>query len=59
MIQCDRKIEARKPGIVVVKHKERSCIIINLSVSGDTRTSKKEKTILEKYQDLKREICRM
>ena len=59
MIQCDRDIKARKPGIVVVNKNERSCAIIDTPIPGDTRVSEKEKEKNEKYHELKREIKRM
>ena len=59
MIQCDREIKARKPDIVVVNKNERSCAIIDIAISGDTRVSEKEKKKMERYQELKEEIKRM
>ena len=53
-IQCDHLIEARRPDLVVVIKGERKCIIIDIAVPGDSRTSDKEKEKVEKYQDLKR-----
>ena len=38
---------------------ERKCIINDITVPGDSRTSDKEKEKEEKYQDLKREIKRI
>ena len=50
MIQCDREIKARKPGIVVVNKNERSFAIIDIAIRGDTRISKKEKEKIERYR---------
>ena len=58
MIQCDRKIKAKKPDIVVVNN-ERSCAIIDIAMIGDIRVTEKEKEKIERYQELKREIKRM
>ena len=54
-IQTD-VIEARRPDLVVVDKKERSCKIIDFAVSGDSRIEEKEKDKIEKYQDLRREL---
>ena len=43
MIQCDRKIKARKPNIVVVNKNGRSCAIIDIAIPGDIRVREKEK----------------
>ena len=58
-IQSDHLIEARRPDLVVVIKGERKCIIIDIAVPGDSRTSDREKEKVEKYQDLKREIKRI
>ena len=42
-IQTDHVIEARRPDLVVVAKKERSCKIIDFAVPGDSRIEKKEK----------------
>ena len=54
-IQTDHVIEARRPDLVVVDKKERSCKIIDFAVPGDSRIEK-EKDKIEKYQDLGREL---
>ena len=54
-IQTD-VIEARRPDLVVVDKKERSCKIIDFTVPGDSRIAEKEKDKIEKYQDLRREL---
>ena len=55
-IQTDHVIEARRPDLVVVDKKERSCNIIDFAVPGDSRIEEKEKDKIEKYQDLGREL---
>ena len=52
-------IEGRRPDIVADNKGERKCIIVDIAVPGDSRTSAKEKEKVEKYQDLKREIKRI
>ena len=53
-IQTDHVTEARRPDLVVVDKKERSCKIIDFAVSGDIRIEEKEKDKTEKYQHLGR-----
>ena len=52
----DHVIEARRPDLVVVDKKERSCKIIDFVVLGDSRIEEKEKDKIEIYQDLGREL---
>ena len=54
-IQTDHVIEARRPDLVVVDKKERSCKIIDFAVPGD-RIEEKEKDKIEKDQELEREL---
>ena len=58
-IQTDHVIEARRPDLVVVDKKERSCKVIDFAVPGDTRIEEKEKDRKGKYQDLGRELQKM
>ena len=58
-VQCDRKIEARKPDIVFIDKKERVVIITDLAIPGDDRMKGKELEKLEKYQLLKDEIAKV
>ena len=55
-IQTDHVIEARRPDLVVVDKKERSCKIIDFAVPGDSRIEEKEKDKIEKYEDFGREL---
>ena len=59
IVQCDRKIEARKPDIVFIDKKERVVIITDLAIPGDDRVKGKELEKLEKYQLLKDEIAKV
>ena len=54
-IQTDQVIEARRPDLVAVDKKERSCKIIDFAFPGDSRIEK-EKDKIEKYQELGREL---
>ena len=49
-------IETRRPDLVVVDKKERSCKIIDFAVPEDSRIKEKEKDKIEKYEDLGREL---
>ena len=55
-IQTDHVIEARKPDLLIVDKKERSCKIIDFAVPRDSRIEENEKNKIEKYQDLRREL---
>ena len=55
-IQTDHVIEARRPDLVVVDKKERSCKIIDFVVPGVSRIEEKEKDKIEKYQDSGKEL---
>ena len=54
-IQTDHVIEARRPDLIVVDKKVRSCEITDFAVRGDSRFAEKEKDKIEKYQELGRE----
>ena len=41
-VQCDRKIEARRPDIVFIDKKEREVVIIDVAIPGDDRVKDKE-----------------
>ena len=58
-IQCDNVIEARRPDMIVVDKKCKSCYIIDIAVPADCRVHEKENEKVEKYQDLKRELKRL
>ena len=46
-IQTDHVIEARRPDLVVVDKKEKSCKIIDFEVPGDSRIEEKKKDKIE------------
>ena len=59
-IQCDRRVEARRPDIVFVDKKEREVVIIDVAIPGDDRVKDKEQLEkVEKYQLLKDEIAKV
>ena len=47
-IQTDHVIEARRPDLIVVDKKERSCKIIDFAVPRDSRIEEKEKDKIAK-----------
>ncbi|XP_068707395.1 uncharacterized protein [Montipora foliosa] len=55
-IQTDHQIEHNRPDVVVLDKIERSCYVIDIACSFDTRVLEKEQEKMEKYQELKREI---
>ena len=58
-VQCDRKIEARRPDIVFIDRKEREVDIIDVAIPSDDRVKDKELEKVEKYQLLKDEITKV
>ena len=54
-IQCDNVIEARRPDLILVDKKAKSCVIIDVAIPGDCRIREKEIEKIEKYPNLKRE----
>ena len=52
-IQTDYVIEPRRPDLIVVDKKSRTCKIISFAVPRDSRNEENEK---EKYQNLRREL---
>ena len=55
-VQCDRKIEARRPDIVFIDKKEKEVVIIEVTIPGDDRVKDKELEKLEKYQLMKMKL---
>ena len=55
-IQCDTIIEVRRPDLILVNKKAKSCVIIDVAIPGDCRIHEKEIEKIEKYQNLKREL---
>ena len=58
-VQCDQKIEARRPDIVFIDKKEREVVMIDIAIPGDDRVKDKELEKVEKYQLLKDEIAKV
>ena len=58
-IQCDNVTEARRPDLILIDKKAKSCVIIDVAIPGDCRIREKEIEKIEKYQNLKRELKRL
>ena len=54
-IQCDNVIEARRPNLILVDKKAKSCTIIDVAIPDDCRIHEKETKKIERHQNLKRE----
>ena len=52
-------MEARRPDLILVGKKAKSCMIIDVAVPGDSRICEKEIEKIEIYQNLKRELKRL
>ena len=58
-IQCNNVTEARRPDLILVDRKAKSCVMIDVEIPGDCRMHEKEIKKIEKYQNLKRELKRL
>ena len=58
-VQCDRKIEARRPDIVFIDKKEREVVIIDVVIRRDDRVKDKKLEKLDKNELLKNEIAKV
>ena len=55
-IQTNHVVETRRPDLIVVDKKKRSCKIIDFAVPGNSTIEEKEKDKIENYQVLGREL---
>ena len=58
-IRTDRTIQANRPDIIVKDFKEKTCLLIDMSIPTDQNISAKEFDKISKYKDLEIEIQRM
>ena len=58
-IHTDRTIQANRPDIVVKIHNDKTCFLIDVSVSSDTNVSLKIFEKLSKYKDLEIDITKL
>ena len=52
-------MEVRRPDLILVDKKAKSCVIIDVAVPGDCRIREKEIEKIERYQNLKRVLKRL
>ena len=58
-IRTDRTIQANRPDIIIKHKQNKTCQLIDMSVSSDSNISAKEFEKLSKYKDLETEIAKM
>jgi len=58
-VQTDRTIPNNKPDIIIRDNENRTCMLIDVAVSGDRNVIKKEAEKILKYTDLTIEIQRL
>jgi hypothetical protein len=58
-VQTDRTIPNNKPDIIICDNEKRTCILIDVAISGDRNVIKKEDETMLKYKDPTTEIQRM
>ena len=58
-IQTDRTIPYNKPNIIIRNNENGTCMLIDVTISGDRNVIKKEAEKILKYKDLTIEIQRM
>ena len=58
-VQTDRTIPSNKPDIIIRDNEKRTCMLIDVAISGDRNVIKKEAEKSLKYKDLTIEIQRM
>jgi hypothetical protein len=59
LVQTDRTIPNNKPDIIIRDTEKRTCILIDVAISGDRNVIKKKAEKYVKYKDLTIEIQRM
>ena len=58
-VQTDRTIHNNKPDIIIRDNEKRTCMLIDVAISGDRNVIKREAEKILKYKDLTIEIQRM
>ena len=58
-VQTDRTIPNNKPDIIIRDNEKRTCMLIDVAISGDRNVIKKEADKILKYKDLRIETQRM
>jgi hypothetical protein len=55
-VQTDKSTPNNKPDIIIRDNEKRTCILIDVTISGDRNVIKKEAVKIVQYQDLTIEI---
>jgi hypothetical protein len=58
-VQTDRTIPNNKPDIIIRDNEKRTCMLVDIAISGDRNVIKKEAEKILKYRNLTIEIQRM
>ena len=58
-IKTDHLIPARRPDLVLINKKERTCQLVDFAVPADHRVKLKENEKMDKYLDLARELKKL
>ena len=58
-IQTEHLISARRPDLIIINIKKRTCKIVNFSIPADHRIKLKESEKKDKYLDLARELKKL
>ena len=58
-IQTDHLISARRPGLIIINKKKRTCKIVDFAAPADHRIKLKECEKKDKYLNLARELMNM
>ena len=58
-VETDRTIPNNKLNIIIDDNEKRTCMLIDVAISGDRNVIKKEAEKILKYKDLTIEILRM
>ena len=58
-IKTDHLIPARRPDLVLIDKKERTCQLVDFAVPADHRVKLKENEKMDKYLDLARELKKL
>ena len=59
IIQCNNVIKPRRPNLILLDKKMKSCVIIDVPSPGDCRIREKKIEKTEKYQNLKRALKKL
>ena len=58
-IQTDHLIPARRPDLIIINNKKRTCKIVDFAVPADHRINQKDCEKKDKYLDLARELKKL